>query len=77
MLYTLDITFTPTELEKKMNNMRDEASLGREDAAEPPCDKVVKKCAGEMIMFFTFFVSVIAVSFAMDATYKYGRPGTV
>ncbi len=76
LLYTLNISFKPTELEKKMNPNKDETNYTGEDE-EPPCDKVVKKCAGEMTVFITCAISIIILTSSMFAADTHGRPGTI
>lgn len=75
LYYTLNITYKPTEIEKKMNPVKNEQRFTLEE--EPPCDKVIKKCAGEMIAAFSSIVIVLTLTVSMIATYNYGRSSAV
>ena len=75
LLYTSSITFKPTTIEKRLSSTKSENSFNSED--EPSCEKVLKKCTGEMIVAATFLISILVLVISLIGVYNYGRPGTV
>lgn len=65
MLFSLEITYRTTELEKMSDPERySEEDINQETSdmrKEPPCSKVLPKCAGELIFIITF----LSVSFLL------------
>lgn len=74
-LYTTNITFKPTELELKVNPIKAESSLSMEE--EPSCEKIMKKCIGEMTVAGSFLIAILCLIISLIGVHTYGRPDTV
>ncbi|OMJ67417.1 hypothetical protein SteCoe_35440 [Stentor coeruleus] len=75
LLYTSSITFKPTDLERKVNPVKTEINFSMEE--EPPWDKIIKKCIGEITVAIVFLVSCLCAIASLIGVYDYGRPDTV
>lgn len=74
-LYTSNITFKPTELDIKVNPARAETNLNSEE--EPSCEKIMKKCIGELTVAGAFIVALLCLIISLIGVHAYGRPETV
>ena len=75
LLYTSSITFKPTDLDRKMNPVKSDTNLNLEE--EPSCEKVVKKCMGEMTIAGSFLVSLLCAVASLIGVYAYNRPSSM
>lgn len=75
LLYTSNITFKPTDLDRKVNPIKSETNFTMEE--EPPCDKIMKKCFGEMLVAVVFLVSLLTAIASIIGVYGYNRPNTL
>lgn len=82
MLYSLEVTFTPTPLEKYQNRFSGIGDDGNDDEnpdqrKELDCNKVMSKCLAEMAFIGSYLFVIL--SFVIGVTYSvsYGRPKTI
>ena len=82
MLYSLEITYSATPLEKYRSRQLGEEIIDEDDdnpdgKKELDCEKVTNKCLAE-IAFIGSYLFII-ISFVVGITYsiKYGRPKTI
>ena len=82
MLYSLEITFNPTPLEKYRSRqlgeeLNDDDDDNPDGKRELDCEKVTNKCLAEMAFIGSYLF--IIISFIVGITYSiiYGRPKTI
>ena len=75
LLYTSSITFKPTEIERKVNPVKNENNFTSEE--EPSCEKAVKKCLGEMSVAGAFLVTILCTIASLIGIYNYNRPSVI
>jgi hypothetical protein len=77
MLYSIEITYKPTALEKmqdpeRFNEEEMNEQTNPDQKKEPPCYKVLPKCFGEIIYIICYLVIVTGVILCIVYTAKYG-----
>ena len=77
MLFSLEITFRATELEKMSDPERfSEEEINSETnpdmKKEPPCSKVIPKCTGEIIFILTYLSVAFLILLCFFYSMRYG-----
>lgn len=75
LLYTLGVTYKPTSLELMVAPPKEEKFTGEDE--EPSCDKVLKKCGGELVITIVLITCIISLLSCMITVYKVNLPETV
>jgi hypothetical protein len=74
-LYTSNINFKPTDLDLKVNPNRAENNLNSDE--EPSCEKIMKRCLGELTVAGAFLVAILCLIASLIGVHSFGRPKTV
>lgn len=82
MLYSLEITFSPTPLEKYQNRFSGIPDEGNDDEnpdqrKELDCSKVMNKCLAEMAFIGAYLFVILSFVIGITYSISYGRPKTI